>query len=67
MLVLLPFVVLCFYSHPGADDYSDALQRRELGFWVMQRDLYLHLTGRLFTSVILTEASPLVRGLLNVY
>ena len=67
LLVLLPFVVLCFYSHPGADDYSDAVQRRELGFWVMQRDLYLHLTGRLFTSVILTEASPLVLGLLDVY
>ncbi|GAA3987761.1 hypothetical protein GCM10022407_35460 [Hymenobacter antarcticus] len=67
LLVLLPFVVLCFYSHPGADDYSDAVQRRELGFWVVQRDLYLHFTGRLFTSVILTEASPLVRGLLDVY
>ena len=40
---------------------------RELGFWVMQRDLYLHLTGRLFTSVILTEASPLALGLLDAY
>lgn len=67
LLVLLPFVVLCFYSHPGADDFSDAIQRRDTGFWVTQRDLYLHLTGRLFTSLILTEASPLVRGLLDVY
>lgn len=66
-LVLLPFVVLCFYSHPGADDYSDAVQRQALGFWPMQRDLYLHLTGRLFTSIILTEASPLASGLLDTY
>ena len=33
----------------------------------MYRDLYLHLTGRLSTSEILTEASPLVQGLLGVY
>ena len=58
LLVLLPFVVLCFYSHPAADDYADAVQRRKLGFWPMQCDLYFHLTGRVFTSVILTEASP---------
>ena len=67
LLVLLPFVVLCFYSHPAADDYADAVQRRKLGFWPMQCDLYFHLTGRVFTSVILTEASPLVLGLLDVY
>ncbi|WP_046246679.1 DUF6056 family protein [Hymenobacter terrenus] len=66
-LTVLPFVVLSFYSHPGADDYSDAVQRRDLGFWITQRDLYLHLTGRLFTSVILTEVSPLARGLLDIY
>jgi hypothetical protein len=66
-LVLLPFLVLCFYSHPGADDFSDAIQRRDYGFWMTQRDLYLHLTGRIFTSLILTEASPLFRGLLGAY
>ena len=58
-LTLLPFAVLCGYSHPGADDFTDAVQREGFGFWGMQRDLYLNLTGRLFTSVLLTEASPL--------
>lgn len=59
-LTVLPFVVLCFYSHPSFDDFSDAVQRRSTGFWAMQLDLYLHLTGRLFTSVLLSGASPLV-------
>ena len=59
-LTLLPFAALCWYSHPGADDFTDAVQREGLGFWGIQRDLYLNLTGRLFTSVLLTEASPLV-------
>ena len=67
LLVLLPFVARCFYSHPGADDCSNAVQRRELGFWVMQHDFYLHFTGRLFPFVILTEVSPLVLRLLDVY
>ena len=59
-LTLLPFAVLCWYSHPGADDFTDAVQRQGFSFWGMQRDLYLNLTGRLFTSVLLTEISPLV-------
>ena len=67
LLVLLPFVARCFYSHPGADDCSNAVQRRELGFWVMQHDFYLHFTGRLCPFVILTEVSPLVLRLLDVY
>ncbi|NVO32644.1 DUF6056 family protein [Hymenobacter lapidiphilus] len=68
-LTILPFVVLCFYSHPAFDDFSDAVQRRNAGFWTIQQDLYQHLTGRLFTSVVLTEASPLVydRGLANYW
>lgn len=66
-LVLLPFVALCFYSHPGADDFCDAVLRQQAGFWDTQLDLYLHLTGRLFTSVLLTEANPLRLRLLDAY
>lgn len=66
-LVVLPFVVLCFYSHPSADDFCDAVLRQQFGFWVTQRDLYLHLTGRLFTSVLLTDANPLWLGGLDFY
>ena len=57
-LTLLPFAALCCYSQPGADDFTDAVQRQSFGFWGIQRDLYLNLTGRLFTSVLLTEVSP---------
>lgn len=67
VLLLLPFVVLCFYSHPSLDDFSDALQRRTQGFWVMQYNLYMHLTGRLFTSVLLSELSPVAHGALSAY
>ncbi|GAA4029363.1 hypothetical protein GCM10022409_11950 [Hymenobacter glaciei] len=65
--MLLPFVVLCYYSHPGADDFTDAVQRQAFGFWGIQRDLYLNLTGRLFTSVLLMEASPLTSHHLSWY
>ena len=66
-LTLLPFAVLCWYSHPGADDFTDAVQRQSFSFWGMQRDLYFNLTGRLFTSVLLTELSPVVLHRLSWY
>ncbi|MDQ2770334.1 MAG: hypothetical protein M3Y54_07525, partial [Bacteroidota bacterium] len=59
LLCVLPFVVLAFDSHPALDDFSDAVMRRQLGFWGTQRTLYLGWTGRYTTSLLLMGLSPL--------
>ncbi|WP_460501955.1 hypothetical protein, partial [Hymenobacter agri] len=59
LLCLLPFVALAFDSHPALDDFSDALMRRQWGFWGAQRELYLKWTGRYTSSVLLMAPSPL--------
>lgn len=59
LLCLLPFVLLAFDSHPALDDFSDAVMRRQLGFWGTQRTLYLGWTGRYTTSLLLMGLSPL--------
>jgi hypothetical protein len=61
VLILLPFVVLCFYTFPSADDFSSAFMVREAGFWDYQRLIYTNWTGR-YTANILEALNPMIWG-----
>jgi hypothetical protein len=53
LLGILPFVLMCAYSQPSADDWCVAADTMEKGFWQSNRDFYFDLTGRFFSSALL--------------
>ncbi|KAA9333175.1 hypothetical protein F0P96_09350 [Hymenobacter busanensis] len=52
VLCLLPFLVLCWYAHPSADDFLQANDVRKHGHWGYMPYMYLNWTGR-YTSLLL--------------
>jgi len=50
---IIPFILLCAYSQPSADDWYMAADTMEKGFWRSNIDFYLGLTGRFFSSALL--------------
>ncbi|OYW75823.1 MAG: hypothetical protein B7Z37_11565 [Verrucomicrobia bacterium 12-59-8] len=50
---LVPFVILCAYSQPSADDWYMAADTMEKGYWQSNIDFYFGLTGRFFSSALL--------------
>lgn len=50
---ILPFILLCAYSQPSADDWYMAADTMEKGWWQSNIDFYLGLTGRFFSSALL--------------
>lgn len=53
VLGILPFVLMCAYSQPSADDWCMAADTLEKGFWQSNLDFYFGLTGRFFSSALL--------------
>ncbi|SHL39906.1 DUF6056 family protein [Hymenobacter psychrotolerans] len=51
-LCLLPFLALCWYAHPSADDFLQATDVYKYGRWGYMPHMYLTWTGR-YTSVVL--------------
>ncbi|QNH62532.1 DUF6056 family protein [Hymenobacter sediminicola] len=52
VLCLLPFVALCWYAHPSADDFLQATDVHKHGRWGYMPHMYLTWTGR-YTSIVL--------------
>lgn len=48
---LTPFLILCCYNYPGAEDYAESIIARQFGFWAHVKDLYLTFDGRYFAAV----------------
>lgn len=51
-LCLLPFLALCWYAHPSADDFLQATDVHKHGRWGYMPHMYLTWTGR-YTSIVL--------------
>lgn len=56
LTLLIPYLILCFYAHPVADDYSFNSQSL---FWHTQLQLYFKWNGR-YSSNFLAMCEPLV-------
>jgi len=48
---LTPFLILCCYNYPGAEDYAESVIAQQFGFWAHVKDLYLTFDGRYFAAV----------------
>ncbi|HTA28786.1 MAG TPA: hypothetical protein VK809_13425 [Bacteroidia bacterium] len=55
-LLFIPFIVLCFYAHPIADDYTYSPVSP---FWETQKQLYLHWNGR-YSANFMVMANPIL-------
>jgi hypothetical protein len=56
---LTPFLILCCYNYPGAEDYAESVIAQQFGFWAHVKDLYLTFDGRYFAAVQMAT-NPLV-------
>ncbi|MBJ6799230.1 DUF6056 family protein [Geomonas propionica] len=65
-LLILPFVVNCFFAYPQTDDFVYSVAARDLGFFQGQHDWYIKWSGR-FTSTALLSINPLVYDSLAGY
>lgn len=51
LLTLMPLLFAGRYNHPSSDDFSNSTWT---DFWAYQRQLYFHLTGRVFSSIVIS-------------
>ena len=61
ILVLLPFLLLCYYNHPATDDFMYANVASDLGFWEAQIYWYKSWAGSLLPSAIMS-LNPLMHS-----
>ncbi|MDT8411755.1 MAG: DUF6056 family protein [Vicingaceae bacterium] len=52
-ILILPFIVISFFTNPSVDDYSFYEFSENLGYWGAQKFWYTSWTGRYFSSAIL--------------
>ena len=52
-ILILPFIVISFFTNPSVDDYSFYEFSEKLGYWGAQKFWYTSWTGRYFSSAIL--------------
>lgn len=57
--VLLPFILLCLYNQPSADDYFSAVRDGHTSFTTVLQDVYLNWSGRYF-AVLVSRINPLL-------
>lgn len=62
LLLLLPYLALCYYNQPYWDDYGNAALARDRGWWPALRHLYFTWTGRYTAVLWLTALNPLTYG-----
>jgi hypothetical protein len=65
-ILLLPFAILSFFSHPQADDFDAAATTMRLGYFKSIASAYTNWNSRWFSSAIM-QASPLVFGSIALY
>ena len=59
-LTILPFIILCFFNNPSADDYSVVFPVFERGFLNANKYWYFEWTGRFFSSFLICLFNPLL-------
>jgi hypothetical protein len=62
-LLFIPFIALCFYAHPIADDYA---YNPASPFWESQKQLYMNWNGR-YSANFMVMANPILHISLNGY
>lgn len=60
-VLIIPFMVLSFFTFPSADDFSISFLAREAGFWNYQHLMYDTWTGR-YAANFIEAINPLVWG-----
>jgi hypothetical protein len=55
-MLFIPYIVLCFYAHPIADDYTYI---GTFNFWDSQKQLYLQWNGR-YSSNFMAMCNPML-------
>lgn len=50
---LVPLILVSYFNAPTADDFKMANVYNQSSFWVLQKDTYLHWSGRYFATAIL--------------
>ena len=65
LLLILPFLILTFYTNPSIDDYAFPYYVLKLGFWETQFNWYTTWTGRYASSFILSLHPLLFNSLLT--
>ncbi|TGE26597.1 DUF6056 family protein [Hymenobacter metallicola] len=61
-LALLPFLVLCWYAHPSADDFLTANDVRKHGHWGYIGYMYMQWTGRYTAATLWGLVNPVAYG-----
>ncbi|MCB2410423.1 DUF6056 family protein [Hymenobacter lucidus] len=62
VLSLLPFVALCWYAHPSADDFLTANDVSKHGHWGYISYMYYHWTGRYTAAALWGLLNPVAYG-----
>lgn len=60
-ITVAPFVILCFYAHPSADDWYMGCAGRDRGFWNANWQWYQEISGRVVSQGI-TTLHPFLLG-----
>lgn len=66
IVLIIPFVINCFFAYPQTDDFVYSVAARSQGFFKAQYDCYVNWSGR-FTSTALLSINPLVYDSLAGY
>ena len=53
VIMLLPFAVLSFFSHPQADDFDAATTTMRLGYFKAMEKVYESWNGRWFSTAVM--------------
>ena len=53
-LMVLPFIILCFYNQPTPEDFVFGLETKKLGFLKAQEFFYNNWSGRFFSYAVLS-------------
>jgi hypothetical protein len=61
LVILLPFIILSYYSHPQADDFSAAATTVRLGYFKAVASVYNVWNGRWFSTALM-QANPMAFG-----
>ncbi|AYA38016.1 hypothetical protein D3Y59_13780 [Hymenobacter oligotrophus] len=62
---MLPFLVLCWYAHPSADDFLMATQVDQNGHFGQITYLYMQWTGRYTSAVLWALLHPVTYGFIT--
>ncbi len=62
-MALLPFLVLCFFAHPGGDDFNYACRSASAGLQENLKADYFHWNGRYISNILVFQNPMHLSGL----